>query len=52
VKPIDRQVFVTSGAKGGRTSGPSKRRGDPEYYRALSKKAAAARKRKREERNG
>lgn len=31
------------GAKGGRTRGPSKRRGDSAYYKALSAKALAKR---------
>ena len=44
---LDRQLFVLAGAKGGRASGPSKRRGDEAYYKALSAKAAAARAAKR-----
>lgn len=44
---IDRQVFVNAGAEGGATKGPSKRRGDAEYYRAIQKKAAETRKRNR-----
>ncbi len=32
-------------AKGGKTTGPSKLRGGKRYYKAISKKAAAARKR-------
>lgn len=42
---IDRQVFVNSGAEGGAAKGPSKRRGNAEYYRAIQKKAAETRKR-------
>lgn len=45
---IDRQLFVGTGAKGGSKKGPSKRRGDSEYYRELAKKAAATRKAKKE----
>ena len=45
---IDREVFTKSGAKAGAVTGPTKRRGDSEYYRQLALKAAAARKAKRE----
>ncbi len=38
-----REYLASIGSKGGKASGASKRRGDPDYYRALSKKAAAAR---------
>lgn len=46
---IDRNFFVEMGRAGGKARGPSKRRGSKAYYEALSAKAAAARKRKREE---
>ena len=44
---LDRALFVAAGAKGGRATGPSKRRGNEAYYKALSAKAAAARAAKR-----
>jgi general stress protein YciG len=37
------------GSKGGRATGERKRRGDAEFYRELSRKAAAARAAKRAE---
>jgi hypothetical protein len=51
---LDRQVFVTSGAKGGSVTGKSKRRGDAEYYRKLQQRSEAARKRRQaiEDSNG
>ena len=45
---IDLKIFVESGRKAGSARGPQKTRGDSEYYRALSKKAVAARKAKKE----
>jgi hypothetical protein len=47
-KSIDLQVFVTSGSKGGKVKGKSKRRGNAEFYRNLQAKALEARRRKKE----
>ena len=43
-----RKYLASIGSKGGKTTGKSKVRGDADYYRRISQKAAEARKRKRE----
>ncbi len=43
-----REYLVSIGSKGGKATGKSKVRGNSEYYKAISKKAAAARKAKRD----
>lgn len=44
-----RKYLRQIGSKGGRAAGERKRRGDAEFYRELSRKAAAARAAKRAE---
>jgi hypothetical protein len=41
-------IGAKGGAKGGKATGKSKVRGDTDYYKRISKKAAAARKAKRD----
>ena len=42
-----RDYLASIGSKGGKTTGQSKVRGDTDYYKRISQKAAAARKAKR-----
>jgi hypothetical protein len=42
-----KDYLASIGSKGGKATGKAKVRGDADYYRAISKKAAAARKAKR-----
>ena len=42
-----KEYLAAIGSKGGKASGKSKVRGDSDYYKRISKKAAEARKRKR-----
>jgi hypothetical protein len=51
MKKIDPQVFITSGAKGGSAKGATKRRSD-EFYKRLAALSVAARKAKKEARDG
>lgn len=43
VNPHISSYLSTLGRKGGQATGPTKRRGDAEHYRALAAKAVAAR---------
>jgi hypothetical protein len=47
-KRLTRAFFKRHGKVGGSTSGQRKSRGDREYYAELGRKAAAAKKRKKE----
>jgi hypothetical protein len=42
-----KDYLASIGSKGGRATGKAKLRGDADYYKRISKKAAAARKAKR-----
>jgi len=42
-----KDYLASIGSKGGKATGKSKVRGDADYYKRISKKAAAARKAKR-----
>jgi hypothetical protein len=42
-----KDYLASIGSKGGKATGKAKVRGDTDYYKAISKKAAAARKAKR-----
>jgi hypothetical protein len=42
-----KKYLASIGSKGGKATGKSKVRGDADYYKRISKKAAAARKAKR-----
>ena len=44
------EYLASIGSKGGKACGKSKVRGDADYYRRISQKAAEARKAKREKR--
>lgn len=48
MKDAVKSYLASIGSKGGKTQGAVKRRGNTAYYRELSKKAAAARKAKRD----
>jgi general stress protein YciG len=41
-----RKYLSQIGSKGGKVTGAAKRRGDSEYYRGISRKGVAARKKK------
>jgi hypothetical protein len=44
------EYLASIGKKGGEAKGPSKARGDADYYKKLAAKAAAARKKKAKDR--